>query len=677
MQDIPLGLIQFLGLLASVGMGRFDLLTVVLLNAALLSSTGAVGPWCFDCKDAFHPAICQDVVQCGEHESCVTEKRLSNNGGELYSSGCKATADCNNATVAVRANPPPLCSQCCTGTLCNEGGCGAPQIRDHGRLFCLKCGFVKKARDCDQVDMCSVDEVCSMSIKEQFGFDFLELDCMAKTSCPPDTATLAADKSICCDNDLCNSNELGVDPSIYTTTPAPLPGPASASFDDPVFVYNISHQVDETMDLTCRVRGGPAPTVTWTYSNGSVTLDITTGIRRDPSGDSILSIKTPQKSDSGSYTCKAQNALGTENAVLKVSVLSPPAIKGSLNETRVVKPKTNVKLPCEADDATNVTWVIPPDVVSYSIDQNNTLTLYNVHEENEAVYTCVARNADGTREKRYTLKVNETHVPCTCPTPVPVSCPTPVPASCPPPPPTSCPPSISLIPTSSFAKSSFYTPGNTATTLGPATSKPTPPASASTPYPSGGTIQPVVPNTSNPPAISTAASQSTIYPSTQFVAPNTFTSILDHRYFVLQCPVTPGYPVTWSRRELGYDPLSPYYTWDNSQGTFSINTMGSFDPMFTGVYECTQGGTPQGQFNLYLPLTATCFDTFGSLTNTKGAVVRATCGDCAGGYLPNPPSTLTTRSLLCFSASSKGLIPVSGGTITYTIKNNGDVEILK
>ncbi|XP_005104514.1 mucin-2-like [Aplysia californica] len=676
--------------------------TVLLLSIIHWSPASAVGPWCFACADAFHPAICLNVVQCGEHESCITEKRVSNNGGDLYTTGCKATADCVKRVKKRAVDRALLCSECCDGTLCNVEGCGATKIRDPGRKFCLNCGFVQHPKDCDTVEHCSQDQQCSMSLQKKLGLNFYQLDCQPTTSCPAATATLASNNAFCCDDDLCNSNDLGVDPSTYTTTPKPSPGPATASFDDPVYTYNVTHVPGETMDLVCHVRGGPAPTVTWTFSNDTTTFDIKTGFKRDASGDSILSVPTPGKSDSGQYTCTADNKLGPKvSDSLNVTVLVPPFIQGPLNQSLTIDLRNDINLPCDVaqDNSTKVRWHVPSNVKSYRVNNDSSLTVYNVHEENEGPYSCTAENSEGRTEKLYMMYINGTQtatVPsCTCPTTTPVTCP---------------PPSAlgslttSLGSTSSKTRTALRattmtTPATTVTSptttvTSPATTVTTPattvttpattvttPATTMTSPPTTSTSTRTTPSTTTPRSTPTNTHTPTTTVVTSTGTPgnpvyNQFQDIKANSVNILQCPVSRGTTVTWRRKIEDYDHSSTYYSSDRN--VLTINSQLSVSLKMTGVYECLEGGVVRGQFVIYnRSQNTTCAERFGDRSTTKGVVLQAKCGNCGNNNGLNPAKLLTINDLICENAIHKGAIFPLGGNVTYIIKDRGVVEILR
>jgi len=406
-------------------------LLLVLVSCVHLAA--CVGPLCFSCSDAFHPAVCAQFIKCQDDELCVTTKRRTNVGSELYETGCRAKTACNSQATPTASST--LCTECCSGTLCNVDGCKAPPLlnKQNNETFCASCPSVLNPKDCDKVKKCSSAESCGITIKTVMSIDFAELGCIDKTSCPKNPTTLAHDKQLCCDDDLCNTNDLGVKPMYYTTTPKPPPGPANASFDSNYYKYNLTHKPGEKMELVCHVRGGPKPKVTWHFENSSVSVDITRDIHREANGDSVLTVYNPSKSDAGKYTCTAENILALVTDYVDVDIASPPFINGSSNITVIAELKDTVELECDVDNengTVNVSWIIPPEVTSYSIDVTNvtnTLTLYNVHEENQVVYICVAENNEGQSKKYYTLQLNNTlsttSPSCTCPTQPTLSCP--------------------------------------------------------------------------------------------------------------------------------------------------------------------------------------------------------------------------------------------------------------
>ncbi|RUS80185.1 hypothetical protein EGW08_012042 [Elysia chlorotica] len=646
--------------------GFYDLSLILASLLLLAKGACAGGPWCFQCQNALHPAICFKVTQCGEHELCHTEVTVSSTGNPLYTSSCKAATDCAATARRRRRRRASLqvtqCDECCNGTLCNAKGCNLQDI-SNGRLFCLSCDFVQNPADCDVVDQCSLDDFCLVSKQVRLGLTFFNLGCQSKTSCPAPGSTLAKDKALCCDTDICNSNDIGVNPSIYTTTPVPTTrkdAPADVTVVSNTLVYNVKHEPGETMDIVCHVTGGPPPTVSWSFDDGNSVKNITTGISTGPKGfDSILSIPTPSTADSGVYTCYAENPTGKGQQDITVTVLTPPHIDGNQNTTVTVKLQDDLTIPCVVqpmDNSTTVKWEISPNIRSYTINADNSLKMYNVHSENTGDYTCVAENADGKVEKVYHVEVEVSNTPSQTLS--------------------TAPPSTTMSTTTTKSSS-----GTTTTTTKPTT---TPTTQMTTKSTTSTTAK------STPTSSSATTTQATTQPTKSAnVAPGTtaassssagsiinqFIDVRELPVSVLQCPViSPS--VTWRRLVVDFDHSSYLYI-DNGNGVLAVLSQTSPDTL-TGLYECVDNGVIQGHFVIYnkIPDAIACNKTFSSFAGNPGDAVQVKCPPCANPNGIRPALDAKASDYICETAISKQLIFPYGGEVTYVMESGSSVRLV-
>lgn len=79
----------------------------------------------------------------------------------------------------------------------------------------------------------------------------------------------------------------------------------------------VSHQMGDTVRLTCRASGVPKPEVTW-YKNGVVLQ--TAEVNNDVSNRWTLKIVNARLTDSGRYLCKVANKAGAINFTYTVNV---------------------------------------------------------------------------------------------------------------------------------------------------------------------------------------------------------------------------------------------------------------------------------------------------------------------------------------------------------------------
>ena len=78
--------------------------------------------------------------------------------------------------------------------------------------------------------------------------------------------------------------------------------------------------VNETVELECKGRGNPAPTISW--KKNDIAINFANNRRYLQMSTGSLRISLSQKSDTGKYTCVATNSAGYRWANATLSVLS-------------------------------------------------------------------------------------------------------------------------------------------------------------------------------------------------------------------------------------------------------------------------------------------------------------------------------------------------------------------
>ncbi|KAH3873206.1 hypothetical protein DPMN_036435 [Dreissena polymorpha] len=111
---------------------------------------------------------------------------------------------------------PIICSVCCTGSLCNSGGCGNSQFDNltsgsRGPV-CFDCYQQLTTDDCDKIRMCGRDEVCDLrTTSVGTTSDVLwKTSCVSRLMCPAlSQSTINGhtrqSANLCCESDLCNN----------------------------------------------------------------------------------------------------------------------------------------------------------------------------------------------------------------------------------------------------------------------------------------------------------------------------------------------------------------------------------------------------------------------------------------------------------------------------------------
>ena len=164
-------------------------------------------------------------------------------------------------------------------------------------------------------------------------------------------------------------------------------------------------EVNKTASLPkCHVTGNPPPKVTWFKVLGQLPPG------RSLSNNGSLSIQRVQKSDSGHYTCRASNLLGTQAAHTNLVVVSPPQFVVRPPSTVVVGIRKTLQINCSAvgDLRPFVTWrrvggQLPPGRASVV---NGNLVLRRVKTIDSGTYVCRATGLSILKDQEATVTVN-------------------------------------------------------------------------------------------------------------------------------------------------------------------------------------------------------------------------------------------------------------------------------
>uniref|UniRef100_H3DL88 Hemicentin-1 n=1 Tax=Tetraodon nigroviridis TaxID=99883 RepID=H3DL88_TETNG len=160
----------------------------------------------------------------------------------------------------------------------------------------------------------------------------------------------------------------------------------------------------ERLLLACGVNGIPTPHITWVFNNSILPVHYD-----HANGHSQLVIERVTKEDSGTYTCVAENRVGTIKSLGFVSILEPPIIDGDLRSNRIEPLGGNAVLNCEVrgDPPPTIRW--SKNGIHITIGDrirqlnNGSLAIYGTVSEDAGSYTCVATNDAGAVERSVTL----------------------------------------------------------------------------------------------------------------------------------------------------------------------------------------------------------------------------------------------------------------------------------
>ncbi|CAH0591582.1 unnamed protein product [Chrysodeixis includens] len=166
---------------------------------------------------------------------------------------------------------------------------------------------------------------------------------------------------------------------------------------------------DIALRIPCTTTGEPIPTITWKVDGAIITPSTKYAVE-----DGALVIHSPTRTDSKSYTCEANNVLGTVSAVFQAQINDPPKI--TTIHTGDYKSKEGaalLKMPCD------VTGIPKPSIIwkkngatitpnsKYSIEAG-ALIIKNVAVEDASSYTCEASNEVGAASATFKTIILQT-----------------------------------------------------------------------------------------------------------------------------------------------------------------------------------------------------------------------------------------------------------------------------
>uniref|UniRef100_A0A3Q2YR82 Hemicentin 1 n=1 Tax=Hippocampus comes TaxID=109280 RepID=A0A3Q2YR82_HIPCM len=177
----------------------------------------------------------------------------------------------------------------------------------------------------------------------------------------------------------------------------------------PVFTEllgDISVNKGERLLLDCGVSGIPLPRITWAFNNNIIPH------YDHMSGHSELVIERVSKEDAGTYTCVAENSVGSIKSLGLVNV-KPPIIDGDLHSSRIEPLGGNAILNCDVRGEPLPTIQWSKNGINVHINNrvrqldNGSLAIYGTVVEDAGNYICVATNDAGVVERSVTLTLQE------------------------------------------------------------------------------------------------------------------------------------------------------------------------------------------------------------------------------------------------------------------------------
>ncbi|MCJ8749980.1 hypothetical protein PDJAM_G00193750 [Pangasius djambal] len=167
----------------------------------------------------------------------------------------------------------------------------------------------------------------------------------------------------------------------------------------------------ERLLLACGATGIPPPKITWAFNNNIIPAHY-----NHLNGQSELVIERVSKDDAGTYSCVAENRVGSIKSLGFVYVKEPPIIDGDVHSNHIEPLGGNAILNCEVrgDPLPTIHWSKKGINVRSSnrIRQldNGSLAIYGTVSEDAGSYVCVATNDAGVVERTVTLTLQSSPI---------------------------------------------------------------------------------------------------------------------------------------------------------------------------------------------------------------------------------------------------------------------------
>ncbi|XP_041477176.1 myosin light chain kinase, smooth muscle-like isoform X3 [Lytechinus variegatus] len=170
----------------------------------------------------------------------------------------------------------------------------------------------------------------------------------------------------------------------------------------------LSASEGESATLSCMVEGEPKPEVTWSFRGKPLSDEGRVEIYEEK-GTCYLEIFDLVTRDAGLYTCRIVNSAGRSSALVELVVNAkpkrPPFFLQKLSDCEVHEAGANGRLQCKLDGAPapETSWLKEgkalqeSDRVHFTQSANgiHALIIDDVTEDDDAIYTCIAKNKHG------------------------------------------------------------------------------------------------------------------------------------------------------------------------------------------------------------------------------------------------------------------------------------------
>lgn len=169
-------------------------------------------------------------------------------------------------------------------------------------------------------------------------------------------------------------------------------------------------RVENTFVLECLAVGSPRPRIRWLKDSLPLNEDGKRIRRIGVEGSSLL-VEKAQVTDSGMYTCRAENGNDSKDASAAVTVMVPPGISKAPVH-KITQETGDVEFDCETTESNPkpvINWfkngekLIPSE---YFVVEAGKLRILGLVKDDQGVYQCIADNDAGSVQASAQLVVD-------------------------------------------------------------------------------------------------------------------------------------------------------------------------------------------------------------------------------------------------------------------------------
>ncbi|KAI1710055.1 fibronectin type III domain-containing protein [Ditylenchus destructor] len=163
--------------------------------------------------------------------------------------------------------------------------------------------------------------------------------------------------------------------------------------------------------LECLVNGNPKPRARWLHESSTIDASSSGGrIEFVGAANSSLLIRSAQVSDSGVYTCRAENGDDSVDSSATISVKSPPTISAAPKDI-FTQETADAEFECHVEGMPRprMTWFKNGEIIvpsEYFVIGSNKLKIFGLVRDDQGIYQCFAENEVGSAQAAAQLIVD-------------------------------------------------------------------------------------------------------------------------------------------------------------------------------------------------------------------------------------------------------------------------------